>query len=223
MSDLQTLNEQLHEDVKPFRQADHAIGATFLNRWSPRAFSSQPVEEEKLMQILEAARWAASSYNEQPWRFLLARTPTDVAKFLDILVPQNQAWAKDAPVLLFVAAKKTFSHNGQPNATHHYDSGTASGYMTFQAEHVGLIAHGMVGFDADKARTVLNVPDDFEVMAAYAIGYHGDKSQLPSEVQEREVPSSRRPLKESIFEGGFSVPKEEKAEAETDTPDLPKN
>lgn len=223
MSDLRTLNEQLHEDVKPFRQADHAIDATFLNRWSPRAFSSQPVEEEKLMQILEAARWAASSYNEQPWRFLLARTPQDIAKFLDILVPQNQAWAKDAPVLLFVAAKKTFSYNGQPNIVHQYDCGTASGYMTFEAERVGLIVHGMAGFDADKARTVLNVPDDFEVMAAYAIGYHGDKSQLPSEVQEREVPSSRRPLQESIFEGGFSVPKEEKAEAETDTPDLPKN
>ncbi|HVF85721.1 MAG TPA: nitroreductase family protein [Abditibacteriaceae bacterium] len=220
MSDLDALNEQLHEDVKPHRQADHAIDATFLNRWSPRAFSSQPVEEEKLMQILEAARWAASSYNEQPWRFLLARTPQDVAKFLDILVPANQVWAKDAPVLLFVAAKKTFSHNGKPNLTHQYDAGTSSGYMTFQAELVGLIAHGMVGFDGDKARTVLNVPDDFQVMAAYAIGYHGDKSQLPPEVQEREVPSSRRPLQESIFEGGFSAHKEEKAEAETDTPDL---
>ena len=220
---LEGLHEQLHEDVKSHRQADHEIAATFLNRWSPRAFSSQPVEDEKLMQILEAARWAASSYNEQPWRFLLARTPDDVAKFLDLLVPQNQVWAKDAPVLLFIAAKKTFSHNGQPNATHHYDSGTASGYMTFQAEQVGLISHGMVGFDAEKARTVLNVPDDFVVMAAYAIGYHGEKSQLPLEVQEREVPSSRRPLQESIFEGGFNVSKEAKAEAKTDTPNFPQN
>jgi nitroreductase len=221
MSDLQTLNEQLHEDVKSFRQADHAIGATFLNRWSPRAFSSQPVEEEKLMQILEAARWAASSYNEQPWRFLLARTPQDIAKFLDILVPQNQAWAKDAPVLLFVVAKKTFSHNGQPNIVHQYDCGTASGYMAFEAERVGLIVHGMAGFDADKARTVLNVPDDFEVMAVYAIGYHGDKSQLPEQMQTMEVPSGRRPLQESIFEGGFNRPQEVQAEADTDTPNLP--
>ena len=220
---LETLNQQLHDDVKPHRQADHEIDITFLNRWSPRAFSSQPVEDEKLMQILEAARWAASSYNEQPWRFLLARTPDDVAKFLNLLVPANQAWAKDAPVLMFVAAKKTFSHNGQANATHHYDSGTASGYMTFQAEQIGLIAHGMVGFDADKARMVLNVPDDFEIMAAYAIGYHGDKSQLPEQVQQNEVPSGRRPLAESIFESGFSVEKEAKAEAETDTPDLPAN
>jgi nitroreductase len=216
-------NALLHDDVKNIRQADHEIDVTFLNRWSPRAFSSQPVEDEKLMQILEAARWAASSYNEQPWRFLLARKPDDVAKFLDLLVPANQAWAKDAPVLLFIAAKKTFSHNGKPNPTHHYDSGTASGYMSFQAEQVGLIAHGMVGFDAEKARTVLNVPDDFVIMAAYAIGYHGDKSQLPPDVQEREVPSTRRPLIGSIFEGGFSIPKEEKAEADTDTPDLPQN
>ena len=220
MSNLQTLNEQLHEDVKSIRHADHEIDATFLNRWSPRAFSSQKVEDEKLMQILEAARWAASSYNEQPWRFLLARTPNDVAKFLDILVPQNQAWAKDAPVLLFIAAKKTFSHNGEPNATHGYDSGTASGYMTFQAELVGLIAHGMVGFDAEKAHTVLNVPDDFAVMAAYAIGYQGDKAQLPEQAQAMEVPSGRRPVAESIFEGGFSAAKEIKAEADTDTPAL---
>lgn len=217
---LEALNTQLHEDVRPHRQADHEIDITFLNRWSPRAFADQPVEEAKLMQILEAARWAASSYNEQPWRFLLARTPDDVAKFLDLLVPANQAWAKDAPVLLFIAAKKTFSHNGEANATHGYDSGTASGYMTFQAERVGLIAHGMVGFDADKAREVLNVPDDFAVMAAYAIGYHGDKLQLPPELQEREVPSGRRPLIESIMEGGFSAPKEVQAEADTDTPDL---
>lgn len=219
----QTLNESLQEDVKPFRQADHEIDATFLNRWSPRAFSSQPVEDEKLMQILEAARWAASSYNEQPWRFLLARTPADVARFLDVLVPQNQAWAKDAPVLLFIAAKKTFSHNGQPNATHSYDSGTASGYMTFQAAQVGLIAHGMVGFDPEKARTVLNVPDDFVIMAAYAIGYHGDKAQLAEQIQQMEVPSGRRPLSESIFEGGFDAAKEQKAENENYTPYLNSN
>lgn len=223
MSNTQTLNGTINDDVKPFRQADHAIDATFINRWSPRAYSSQPVEDEKLMQILEAARWAASSYNEQPWRFLLARTPDDVAKFLDLLVPANQAWAKDAPVLLFIAAKKTFSHNGSPNPTHHYDSGTASGYMSFQAEQLGLIVHGMVGFDAEKARTVLNVPEDFVVMAAYAIGYHGDKSQLPPDVRQREVPSGRRPLAESIFEGGFSAAKEARAEAETDTPDLTNN
>lgn len=219
---LQELNESVKPDVKPFRQADHEIDVTFLNRWSPRAFSSQPVEEEKLMQILEAARWAASSYNEQPWRFLLARTPENVAKFLDILVPQNQAWAKDAPVLLFIAAKKTFSHNGKPNRVHPFDAGTASGYMAYEAERIGLIVHGMAGFDDEKAQTVLNVPDDFVIMAVYAIGYHGDKAQLPAEIQKMEAPSGRRPLKESIFEGGFSAPQEAKAEAETDTPELPK-
>ncbi len=210
----------VHEDVKANRQAAHEIDATFLNRWSPYAFSSEPVDEEALMSALEAARWAASSYNEQPWRFLIARSPEDHQKFVDFLLPQNQAWAKNAPVLLVVVTKKTFSHNGQPNGCHQYDAGTASGYLTFQLTRNGLHSHGMAGFDKEMARASLGIPSDFEPMAVYAIGHHGDKSQLPEAMQQRDSPSSRRPLSESVMEGHFIEPKEEKAEADTITPDV---
>ena len=220
MSDLQTMNGSLHEDVKPHRHADHAIDATFLNRWSPYAFSSESVDEEALMSALEAARWAASSYNEQPWRFLIARNEEDHQKFVDFLLPQNQVWAKSAPVLLLVIAKKTFSHNGKENVTHQYDAGTASGYLTFQLAQNGLHSHGMAGFDKDMARASLGIPSDFEPMAVYAIGHHGSTSQLPPEVQARDAASGRRPMKESVMEGRFIESKEERAEADTDTPNL---
>lgn len=209
--DGHTLNGEVAEEVRPFRDADHAIASAFLNRWSPRAFTSDPIDDETLMSVFEAARWAASSYNEQPWRFVYARNDEDRKRFLDFLVPGNQAWAKDAPVLVVVIAKKTFSFNGKPNTTHHFDSGCASGYLTLQASLKGLYAHGMVGFDPDKARASLEIPDDFVPLAVFAIGYRGATESLPAKLREVEKPSGRRPITESIMEGRFQVATEKRA------------
>jgi nitroreductase len=199
----EALHHELTEEVRQHRQADHEIDPVFLNRWSPRAFSEEPVEEEVLLSVFEAARWAPSSNNEQPWRFVIARTPRDRERFLEFLAPANQVWAKHAPVLLVILAKRTFSHNGAPNKVHQFDAGCAWGYIALQALQNGLITHGMAGFDNDKAREILGVPEDFDVMAVVAIGKRGEKSELPEKLQEREVPSKRRPLAETMMEGGF--------------------
>jgi len=209
------MQDELDPEVTPYREAEHAIDPAFLNRWSPRAFSPEPVDDETLMGVFEAARWAASSFNEQPWRFLLARSEKDRATFLNFLAPPNQVWAKNAPVLVLIVSKKTFSHNGQPNAVFAFDAGTCSGYLTLQASLSGLIAHGMAGFDRDKARTALNIPEDFDPLAVFAIGKHGDKNTLPPDVQAREVPSGRRPVRESVMEGGFRSVAEKTAENDT--------
>ncbi len=209
------MQDELNPEVTLYREAEHAIDAAFVSRWSPRAFSPEPIDDETLRGVFEAARWAASSFNEQPWRFLLARTEADRETFLDFLAPFNQEWAKNAPVLVLVVSKKTFSHNGQPNAVFAFDAGTCSGYLTLQASLSGLVAHGMAGFDRDKARAALHIPNDFDPLAVFAIGKRGDKNTLPPNLQEREVPSNRRPIQESIMEGGFRPAAEKAAEDDT--------
>ncbi|RYG66610.1 nitroreductase family protein [bacterium] len=194
---------ELLPEVKEHRVPEHAIDNQFLNRWSPRAFSSQSVPEDVLNRVFESARWAASSYNEQPWRFLVAKTPADLEKFQAFMVPGNQAWANEAPVLVLTLGKKTFTHNGKDNRTFAHDVGAASAYMALAATQNGLHAHGMAGFDADLARATLSIPTDYEPIAMWAIGYRGETSQLPENYQAMEVPSSRRPLSEIVLEGGF--------------------
>ena len=197
------MQNEISPDVAPYRQAEHEIDAIFLNRWSPRAFSSEPVDEETLSRVFEAARWAPSSFNEQPWRFIVARKADDRARFVEFLMPANQLWAKHAPVLILVITKKTFTHNGSPNAVCEFDAGCAWGYLSLAAYQNGLITHGMAGFYRDQARTALGIPDDYEPLAVIALGKHGDPSQLPDNVRAREVPSGRRPIGESVFEGKF--------------------
>lgn len=194
---------ELLPEVKEHRIPENPVDHIFLNRWSPRAFSTQPVPENILNQIFEAARWAASSYNEQPWRFLVAKTPDDLKKFQSFLVPANLAWAKDAPVLILTLGKKTFTHNGTENKSFKHDVGAASAYMALATSMHGLHAHGMAGFDGDLARATLGFPSDYEPVAMWAIGYRGETSQLPEGYQAGEVPSSRRPLSEIVLEGGF--------------------
>ncbi len=212
----QQSQEELTPEVREIRHADYPIDPLFLNRWSPRAFSPEPIDDETLMRVFETARWAASSYNEQPWRFLIARTEEDRKRFLDFLLPMNQAWAKDAPVLVLFISKKTFSHNGEPNSVYQFDAGTASGYFSLGATQNGLFAHGMAGFDRDMARASLGIPTDFNPLAVFALGKRGDKNQLPPEMQQRETPSDRRPVAESIMEGRFLPDIEERAEADTE-------
>lgn len=190
------------------RESAHPIDPMFLERWSPRAFTDERISEGDLLTILEAARWAPSSYNAQPWRFLYARRGTPAWDgFLDLLVPFNRSWAKDAAALVILVSDPLMRPPGAdadvPSHTHSLDAGAASGYLALQANRMGWFAHGMVGFDMDRASAELNVPAGYRVEAAYAIGRKGDPATLPHSLRGREAPNGRKPLSELAFEGGF--------------------
>ncbi len=181
----------------------------FHARWSPRSFSDRPVSDADLKAILEAGRWAASSYNEQPWRFLVARKSDGPLydKLLSVLVPFNQAWAKFAPVLILIVTKREFTHNGSPNAYAVHDAGAALAHIALQATALGLHVHGMAGIDRDKARHELGIPDNFEFGAAAALGYLGSPDQLPENYMKQELAArTRKPLSEIAFNGSWNVP-----------------
>ena len=190
------------------RKPNHPIHEMFLNRWSPRAFTGEPITQDELLTMLEAARWAASSYNSQPWRFVYALRDTPAWEvFLNLLVPFNQSWAKESSALIFLVSNSTMrsprSGNEVPSPTHSFDAGTASGYFALQASLMGWYVHGMVGFDADRAFEDLGVPNGHKVEAVYAVGRKADPAGLPEELRARELPSDRRSLEELAFEGGF--------------------
>jgi nitroreductase len=179
------------------------------NRWSPRSFSSREVSNEDLKTVLDAARWAASSYNEQPWRLFVARKsdPDAYDKILSFLVPANQSWAKTAPVLIIMAAKKTFSHSGAPNYYALHDAGQALAHLFLQSTALGLHAHGMAGFDREKARLELHIPDDFDLAAAVALGYLGSPDQLSEQQRQSELAKrTRKPLSEIAFGANWNEP-----------------
>ncbi len=183
---------------------DHAIHPIIAERWSPRAFDSKPVETEKLAQIFEAARWASSCYNDQPWAFIVATKDDTVnyQKMLDCLVAFNAGWAQAAPVLGLVLAQKNFKHNDKPNAWGEYDAGQAAATLVLQATALDLVVHQMGGFDADKAIASFAIPDTAQPIAAIAIGYAGAASNLPAELQERELEARvRQPLSSFVFSG----------------------
>ena len=188
------------------RTAEHPIDPLFLERWSPRAFRAEPMPHETLLTMLEAGRWAASSFNAQPWRFVYAfRDTPHWDSFLSLLVPFNQDWAKQASALIFAVSKTTSrspkTGEEHPSPTHSFDTGAACGFMVLQALKLGWHAHGMVGFDHERARVTLSVPKDFVVEAAFAIGRLGDASRLPEALQSREKPSDRHSLNQLAFEG----------------------
>jgi nitroreductase len=179
------------------------------HRWSPRAFSEREVSREDLTTLLEAARWAASSGNEQPWRFIVAsrENPAAFGKLLGVLVEANQAWARHASVLMIAVAKKTSSSGNKPNSHAWHDVGLALGNLVLQAGALGLHAHMMAGFDAAKAREVFQIPEDFEATTAIAVGYLKDPSTLPDKLREREIASrTRKRLDEIAFEDTWGKP-----------------
>ena len=186
------------------RKADYPIDSLFIDRWSARAMSGEPITDEELFTLFEAARWAPSSFNNQPWRMLYAKRDTSHwPLFLDLLVEFNQTWAKNAAALVVFISKATFDHNGEPAATHSFDTGAAWASLALQGAVRGLVVHGMQGFDYDKARTALNVPDGFQVEAMAVIGKPGRQDDLPPKLQERETPNDRRKLTETVFEGPY--------------------
>ncbi|MBI4564607.1 MAG: nitroreductase family protein [Planctomycetes bacterium] len=192
-------------EVGARRKANYDILPLLLNRWSPRAMTAEPLGDEELFPLFEAARWAPSSYNAQLWRFIIARRQNRELfdKFVGLLVPANQVWAKDAAVLVVVVSRKFFEHNDKPSVTHTFDAGAAWENLALEATRRGLVAHGMQGFDYERARTELGVPEAFEVHAMIAIGKRGIKEKLPEKVRVMEEPNGRRPLREILFEGAF--------------------
>lgn len=183
-----------------------ALDQRFPARWSPRAMSGGPLSEEVIGTLLEAARWAPSCFNAQPWRFAWARNG-DAAwpGFLEVLVDGNRAWAQHAGVLIAVAARRVYEHNGEPAPTSQFDAGAAWMSLALQASHMGLVSHGMRGFHLEPARRMLELPEHYDLCAMVAVGHPGDVEALPESVRERERPSSRKPLQDIAFAGGFQL------------------
>jgi nitroreductase len=191
-----------------YRQADYPIEPSFLNRWSPRAFTAETISETELLTVLEAGRWAPSAYNSQPWRFVYALRGTEQwDRVFPILNEFNQGWAKSASALVIMVSKTHFAAPGtteeKPSHSHSFDTGAAWGAIAHQAQLLGFQAHGMTGLHFDKAVEILGIPDGYRVEAAAAIGRLGNKAQLPDYLQASETPSPRRPLAEIAFNGIF--------------------
>jgi len=192
-------------DIKgqDFRKPDHDIEPFFVKRWSPRAMTGEEITRKELMRLFEACRWVMSSMNNQPWRFLYAlRNTPHWETFFNLLSPGNQAWCRNAAVLLVMVSKTTFD-NGKPARTHSYDTGAAWYSFALQGTMMGLVVHGMQGFNYDRAKELLGVTDEYQVEAMAAAGRPGNREDLPQNLQEREVPSQRKKVEELALEGGF--------------------
>lgn len=192
----------------PTRVADHPIHDAFLGRWSPRAFTDATITEQELQGLLEAARWAPSAFNAQPWRFVYAlRGDTAWDAILGALMPFNQTWAQKAAALVIVGSATTFTAPGKTeasdNGSHAFDAGAAWAYLALQAHMAGWAAHAMAGFDKAAMAAAIALPEGHVLHAAVAIGKQGDAADLPEALQAREVPSPRHPVTATAFHGAF--------------------
>lgn len=193
---------------------DYPVHELISKRWSPYAFDERPVSRDDICSLLEAARWAASSYNEQPWSYILAtrEDPEHFARVLSCLVEPNQAWAQAAPVLLLCCTNLSFARNGKPNTAAIHDLGLASGNISLEATARGLAVHQMIGILPDKARKVFAVPEGVQVVTAIAIGYAASPDSLPDGLKGRDTsPRQRKPQTAFVFTGqwGVASPKRE--------------
>lgn len=183
---------------------EYPVHELIQNRWSPRAFNDKLVPAEVLRSLFEAARWAPSSYNEQPWVFIVSTKddPDNFEKALGSLVEFNANWAKKAPVLVIAVAELAFAKNNAPNRNAQYDVGAASLQLSLEATARGLVVHQMAGFDPETAKEAFNIPQGWEPIAAMAIGYPGDVSSLPEPYQAREkAPRTRKSIREFVMSG----------------------
>lgn len=189
------------------RSSPYPIEPFFLSRWSPRAMSGEAIDERELFTLFEAARWAPSGSNVQPWRFLYARRDTPHwPVFFDLLMPGNQEWCHAAAALVVFISRTTHEQTGRPILTHAYDTGAAWMSVALQGHLRGLVVHGMGGFNRDAARASLAIPEEFAINAMAAVGRPGPIEALPEAVRQRETPSDRRPLSETVHEGPFRTP-----------------
>src|ERR687883_309563 len=198
--------EQERKDIANtiVRQSKYTINPLILHRWSPRSMTGEELDDDTIMSLFEAARWAPSSYNNQPWRFIYAKRNTlHWDKLFNLLAEPNKVWAKNAAVLVVVIVRKNFEHNEKYSITHQFDAGAAWENLALEASSRGLAVHGMQGFDYERARADLEIPDNFDVMAMIAIGRKGPKDNLPPRLREAEYPNDRKPLAEIVMEGQF--------------------
>ncbi len=186
-------------NMNDYREAAYPIDDMFLNRWSPRSFADKEVDQDTLMSLFEAARWAPSGSNKQPWRFIVANSVEDRKKFNSFIMDGNRAWCEKASAYALVISDK------EAGGSHAFDAGTAWGFLSLQAMKSGLITHAMGGIFKDQAREVLNIPEQYDIHAVVAIGYQDEKELLEEKFQEREKPSNRRPLAETVMEGSFKA------------------
>jgi nitroreductase len=188
---------------------DYPIHELLAERWSPYGFEDRPVAQADLRSLFEAARWAASSYNEQPWNFFVAtkENPEEFARLLSCLVEANQEWAKAAPVLVLGVVSLKFSRNNKDNRAAVHDLGLAAGNLVVEATARGLCVHQMIGILPDKAREVYQIPEHYEAWTAMAIGYKADPAKLPDALKERDLtPRQRKPLSQFVFTGKWGQP-----------------
>ncbi len=196
---------ELTQDISSVRPNTYNSNEIFRNRWSPRAMTGESISDENLNAMFEAAHWAPSAFNNQPWRFLYAKQgEQEWDTFFGLLVEANQAWCKNASALLVIVSKTTFDHNGKPMPTHAYDTGSAWGSFALEGAARGLVVHGMAGFEYGKVKEVLNIPDGFEVQAMAAVGVIAKPEVLPEQMQEFEKPSGRKDFKNIIVKGAFT-------------------
>ncbi len=194
------------EKASLVRKTEFPVDSIITDRWSPRAMSGAKVTKEELFPLFEAARWAQSASNEQPWRFFYAYKGTaHWDTFFNLLVEFNQGWVKNAGAIILVASRVTSTHNGKPFPTGPFDTGAAAQLLSLQGSRMGLVVHGMAGFDYERARIALNIPPELKVEAMFAVGHPGEKDALPPALKEREVPSQRRPLSDLVTEGPFKA------------------
>jgi nitroreductase len=192
--------------IKEIRKTDNDVDSLFISRWSPRAYTGEVIPDAVLLNIFEAARWAPSARNIQPWRFVYAkRNSAAFPQIIDVLLGKNQLWAPQASALIALLSAKTFTVDGkqEPAHCHSFDAGAAWTNLTLQANLLGWQTRAMAAFDHDKAYKVLKVPNDFDIEVIIAIGKVGDRESLPVGLKELEVPTSRKPLQELISEGIF--------------------
>lgn len=184
------------------RSTDTGLARIFLDRWSPRAFDASDMPDADLATILDAARFAPSAMNHQPWRFLYARRgDANWDRFVSYLLPSNQEWAQHSSVLFYILSETTMGD--RPNRSHSFDAGSAWGLFALQAAMLGYHTHGMGGVDYDAATAGLGVPDNYRIEAAVALGRMGDKATLSEKLQSREFPSGRKPREEIAYAGNF--------------------
>ncbi len=186
------------------RTAEAAVDPVFLDRWSPRAFSNEPVQHELLCALFEAARWAPSASNHQPWFYLYADRDPELTVFRSCLTERNQVWANHAPVLAFALSHKIAKGKETPNRWAAFDTGASWMSLALEARRLGLYTHAMAGFSAEDVYDRLDVPrENFDVWAAIAIGWMGNPGNLPDDFRKRETPSQRKPLNEVVSRGFF--------------------
>lgn len=192
------------EEVQKVRKSGLPIQPWIINRWSPRSMTGEELTEDELKSLFEAARWAPSSYNNQPWHFLYARRSSPSwSVFFNLMVDFNRSWVKNAGAIILALSGKNFRRNNKPSRTHSFDTGAAWMALALEGASRGLVVHGMEGFDYERAAKDLNIPEDYQVEALIAVGKRAPPDRLPEDLLKMETPSQRRSVDEIATEGAF--------------------